>query len=103
MFLYSAWSKLPLPTRAKLAEQFGFAKTGPTHVANDQIVSDGYKLEDVERALNVDAIQKFTGVEDTDMQTLWDLMVNRIESPIVVDVAEKEAPRSSKGIKNKQK
>ena len=42
-------------------------------------MADGYKIEDVERALNIDAIQKFTGVEGTDMAMLFALLVAKIE------------------------
>lgn len=88
MFLYSKWRELPLTTRALLAAQFGFSKAGPTHVSDNRIVDDGYKIEDVERCLNLDAIEKYTGVEQTDMATLWDLMVAKIEGRVSEPVPE---------------
>lgn len=82
VFLYGLWLKLPLTTRAILAKEFGFSKVGPTHVFDNRIISDGYKLEDVEERLNIDAIQKYTGSDNTDMQVLWDLMVAKAENRV---------------------
>lgn len=79
MFLYAQWRGLSLVTRAVLAKEFGFSKVGPTHVVDNRIESDGYKLDDVERSLNIDAIQKYTGVESTDMQVLWNAMIDKAE------------------------
>ncbi len=70
---------LSLPTRAVLAKEFGITKVGPTHVVNNTIESDGYKIEDVERALNMDAIQAYLQSEETDMNILWDNMVAQAE------------------------
>jgi len=55
-------------------------------VRDNYVESDGYKIEDVERALNIDALQKYTGSESTDMQVLFDLMVAKAEGkyPILV-------------------
>ncbi len=81
MFLYTSWLKTSLATRHLIATEFGIAKTSPTHVADNRVVSDGYKIEDVEGALNVDALQGFTDSESTDMNELFTLMVQRIENP----------------------
>lgn len=81
MFLYSNWRKLPLPTRTLVAQVFNIPKVGSTHVSDNQVVSDGYNIEDVERALNVDAIQKYIGIEVTDLEVLWDLMVAKVMAP----------------------
>lgn len=79
MFLYSAWTKVPIGLRGALAKQFGIAKTMPTHVQDNRIVSDGYKIEDVEAALNVDAIQNYLGSDETDMAVLWDQLLASFE------------------------
>ncbi len=78
-FLYSHWVALPLPTRVAIAAKFGIAKTGSTHVVGDRIQDDGFKIQDVENALNIDKIQEFLGVENTDMNTLFTLLVAKIE------------------------
>ncbi len=65
--------------RAQIATAFGIAKVGPTHVVNNQIESDGYKIDDVERALNVDAIQTYVGSDSTDMTFLWEALLAKAE------------------------
>lgn len=75
MFLYSVWRSTALPTRIRIAQTFGIAKIGPTHVRDNYIESDGYKIEDVERSLNVDVLQKFTGLDSTDMAVLFAAVV----------------------------
>lgn len=79
MFLYSHWLQLSISTRHLIAHQFGIAKTQPTHVSGDRIVEDGYKIQDVEAALNIDAIQKFVGAESADMSILWNMLLSKIE------------------------
>ncbi len=79
MFLYSRWLQLPLPTRAAIASSFGIIKKGSTEVFENRVVSDGYVITEVEEALNIDAIQKYLGADDTDMVVLWDKMVCKVE------------------------
>jgi len=79
MFLYSKWRSIPLNTRHKIAAQFKIVKVGPTHVRDNYVESDGYKIEDVEHVLNVDAIQQFLGVDSTDLNILVDLLVSKVE------------------------
>lgn len=99
MFMYSHWRALPLSTRALIAARFGIAKTGPTHVVNNQIESDGYKVEAIEGALNIDAIQAFTDSKLTDVQALWDLMVAKIEGRTVeIPVVEMITPFPGGGV-----
>ena len=79
MFLYHQWLSLPISTRIKIANQFGIAKRGSTEVFDNQIKSDGYLVKEVEEALNIDAIQKYLGVSETNMTTLWTWLVDKIE------------------------
>lgn len=79
MFLYSRWLQLPLTTRHKLAAHFGIIKRGSTEVFDNQIKSDGYLVKEIEEALNIDAIQKYLGVAETDMLTLWMWLIEKIE------------------------
>ena len=80
MLFYSQWCRLPLYVRAEIARLLGIAKTGPTHVANDQIVSDGYKIEDVEAAItNIALMQSVTGTTYDDRDVLFDLVLARAE------------------------
>lgn len=79
MFLFSHWLSLNITTRHKIAAQFGIIKRGSTEVFNDTIKSDGYLVKEIEQALNIDALQKFIGTQETDMQKLWTWMVDKIE------------------------
>jgi len=79
MFLYSRWQSLPISTRIKIANQFNIVKRGSTEVFDNQIKSDGYLVKEVEEMLNIDAIQSYLGVTETDMMTLWIWLVDKIE------------------------
>lgn len=86
MFLYHHWTQLPLSTRNKIAQQFRIERKNSIEVFNDTIKSDGYLIKDIEEALNVDAIQIYLSTEETDMQLLWSLLVDKIEGRIVIEV-----------------
>ncbi len=96
VFLYSHWNRLPLATRQAIAAAFGIAKTQSTHVSDNRIVADGYKIEDVENALTVERIQEYVGTKEKDMTTLFDLMVAKAEgktaAPPVQVIAESATP-----------
>jgi hypothetical protein len=79
MFLYHLWLELPIQTRHKIAAQFNIPKKGATEVFDNQIKSDGYFIKDIEQLLNVDAIQKYTESNETDMMTLWLYLVAKAE------------------------
>lgn len=53
---YSKWLSLSLSTRVKIAQRLGIAKTGSTHVVNNIVESDGYKVYDVENAIAASGI-----------------------------------------------
>lgn len=79
LFLFSKWMATPISTRTKIAAQFGIQKKRSTHVANNEIVDDGYIIKEIEEALNIDALQKYLNTSETDMLTLWLWMVDKIE------------------------
>lgn len=79
LFLYSKWLGLPINTRIKIAGQFGIQKRGSTEVVDNQIKSDGYVVKEIEEALNIDAIQTYLEVTETDMMTLWLWLIDKIE------------------------
>ena len=79
MFLYSHWLSLSLSTRVKIAAQFNIIKRGSTEVVDNQIKADGYVIKEIEEALNIDALQKYIGTNETDMITLWMWLVEKIE------------------------
>lgn len=91
LFLYSSWLKLPIATRHKIAAEFNIQKRGGTEVANNEVVKDGYILGDIESALNIDALQKYTNsvvADNSDYALLWAYMVDKIEGrfPPVVEI-----------------
>ncbi len=121
MFLYSSWRNISLSTRIKIAGVFGIPKVGPTHVRDNYVESDGYKIEDVERALNVDALQKYLETDETDMATLMVWLVDKAEgryearlvqrividedAPLEIPVADKKPfcdQCDSKGVRHKK-
>lgn len=79
IFLYGNWTRLPLPTRVLIANRFGIAKVASTHVADNVIVADGYKIGDVENALNLDALKNFTGMVSDDFNEQWSKMLDIVE------------------------
>lgn len=105
MFLYSQWISLPLSTRAQIAHKFGIAKTSSTHVVGNEVVSDGYKIQDVERVLTSDAVKEYVGV-DTDpvvfMQILVDKLNGKYEEPKGVVPLENEPEKPKKVTKRKK-
>lgn len=76
---YSRWQQLPLHTRVLLSKQFGFTKIGPTHVSDNRIQSDGYKFEDVEKSMNIAAMQGYLSTDESDVHQLFDLCVDKVE------------------------
>lgn len=108
MFLYSHWLALDLSTRIKIASIFGIQKSGSTHVVDNQVKVDGFKVEDVEAALNVDALQKYLGSEETDMLVLWDKLKLKIygleePAPTVAPAMSILPPKEAKQFKKEHK
>jgi hypothetical protein len=89
MFLYHKWLELDLATRNKIASDFNIKKKNSTHVQDNVVVSDGYLIKDVEEALNIDALQKKLGTDETDMQILWEYLIygKPIEIPMETIIA----------------
>jgi hypothetical protein len=85
---YSLWMGTPFITRVKIAQQFGIAKLRATHVSDNVVVDDGYNAKDIESAMNVEAMQAFLESKDTDVDTLFALVVERIENPVITVVSE---------------
>ncbi len=83
MILYSQWLSLPITTRQKIAHEFGIKKTGPTHVNNNMVQSDGYELKDIESKLIVNNLQTYLLSDESDISKLWTMMVDKIEGRVV--------------------
>lgn len=81
VFLYSKWCALPLPTRHQVARILDIPKIGPTHVQDNIVVADGYRLEDVEKALLPDSLAIVLGVE-AEPEVLWTALIERATTPV---------------------
>lgn len=81
--LYGQWLRTGLSTRQAIAAQFGIAKVSATHVSNDVVVDDGYKVHDIETALHQAVLEDFLGAKGT-LEDLFTLLVDRIEGRNVV-------------------
>lgn len=68
----------------KIASEFGIVKKGSTEVFDNQIKSDGYVISEIESALNIDALQRWTGQHSSDMLVLWDAMISKIEGREII-------------------
>lgn len=82
MFLYSNWLKLSLTTRHKIAETFGVERKKSIHVADNQVVDDGYYIQEVEAALSLEKLQVYLQSDSQDYTYLFDQMVNKLEGKV---------------------
>ena len=79
MFLYSKWGALKLSVRYAIADAFGIEKKGPTEVFANTVKSDGFLIEDIEKALTKQALQKYLHTTKSDLAVLFDMMVNKVQ------------------------
>lgn len=91
MLLYSKWLELPLVKRAEIAQRFGIAKVRATHVANNQVVDDGYNIKDIENATTTEQLQIKLNTTESNHEALWEMMVTNEPAP-QVEVVEAPAP-----------
>lgn len=89
MFLYHKWLELPLQTRVRIANEFGIIKRTSTHVFDNVVQSDGYDIKEVEQALNLNALQQKLDTTETDLNILWEWLVN---GKPVIPVASEPVP-----------
>ena len=79
MLLYGSWLQLPINTRHALAHAFKINKKNPTHVVDNMVRDDGYPIGDVERALNMEAMQEYVGTASTSEELVWAAVVAKAE------------------------
>lgn len=96
MFLYSKWLRTPINTRHAIAKQFNIPKKGATEVSNNEVVKDGYFIEDIEKALNMAALQKYIGTGLTDFDVLWENLILRAEGKTMQVAVQVPAPEPPK-------
>lgn len=96
MIMYSQWVSLSLATRNKLANIFGIIKKGSTEVASNVIKSDGYLVEDIEKALTQKAMQDYLDVGNTDIADLFKMVVSKAEGKEVEGGVSRMTEKQSK-------
>jgi hypothetical protein len=90
MFSYTKWLSLPLVTRQKIATIFNIPKLRATHVANDQILDDGYDVRDIEKVMSLSSLQEYTGNNSNDILMLYELMLDKVEGKPIIEVPQVE-------------
>lgn len=76
MFPFQLWIDLPISTRIKIASMFGVKKHGSTHVAENRIVDDGYRVRELADALSLVSLQAHFNVSIMDYIVLWEALLN---------------------------
>lgn len=77
-----------METRRKLAQAFGIAKTGSTHISDNRVISDGYDIGAIERAITVPALQAYLNTTETDHDILWTILIDKTEGRSVQTTSE---------------
>lgn len=88
--LYSRWLAVPLETRNKIAQLFGIGRRGGVEVNSNEIKSDGYLIQDVEQALNVEALQNYLRTTETNLEVLWNNLLAVVEGRATLPEAKPE-------------
>lgn len=79
MLPYTKWLSLPLVTRQKIAEIFNIPKLRATHVADNQILDDGYNVADVEKSMSVESLQAYLQVPEKDLFVLFQMLLDKLD------------------------
>ena len=86
------WMTLPIETRVKLIEAFNIKKTGPTEVRDSEILSDGYRLEDL-LVINLENMNTFTNKISTSFPEALELTLSKLNKPVeIVSIKEEIKP-----------
>ncbi len=78
MFPYLLWLELPINIRHEIARRFGVPKKKSVHVANNQVVDDGYYLKDLSDGLTLKSLQEDLHSDIPDYATLWEALVSQV-------------------------
>ena len=88
--LPNLWMLLSYEERNHLAKVFNMEKTGVTEVKDNQVITDGYRYEDL-GAITRDKMIEYVGSEDT-FPRLWELTCAKVKfelTPITGQVGAK--------------
>lgn len=81
------WLQIPMEIRAKLREIFNIPRSKGNILEGNVIKSDGHTFEDL-AVITVEGMQRFTGSDNTDFMSLFNVTVNQIEDLIEPSVAQ---------------
>lgn len=72
------WMMLPKAERDLIAKKFDLKRTGMTEVINEDVVTDGYRMEDL-KEITLEKMTAFIGSEESFMRA-WELTVMKTRS-----------------------
>lgn len=82
------WMMVPQAERQHLAEVFGLNRTGNSEIRNNEVISDGYSVDDL-RAITAEKMSAYIGSEET-FPRAWELTCAKARSvlnPPVMEIA----------------
>jgi len=96
------WMSLPKDVKAHLVKAFGLSKSGVTEIRDQDLVSDGYTLDDL-RKISREKMCEYIGSDETFMRS-WEITVAKaraeLNPPIgeisagkIVDIKAPEQPK----------
>lgn len=97
----SLWLSLPADTRAKLKAAFNIAKSSFSHVSDNKVITDGHTYQDLS-VVNVESLQNFLGVKEKDFFNLFNLALQKLETPEVVEAPVQVVPEIKEEKKKKK-
>ena len=72
------WMDVPYELRQQLIKDFNLVRTGGTEVINNEIVTDGYRVTDLER-INKESMAEYVGADD-EFHRLWIVTIAKAKS-----------------------
>lgn len=84
----TVWLKLSQETRSKIAKEFQLNKSGHSEVVDNQVVSDGYSVFDLQ-GITLEKLKAFTNNTSDDFYFQFTKVVNwfepKLETSVVLD------------------
>lgn len=97
----SLWLSLPADTRAKLKTAFSISKSSFSHVSDNKVITDGHTYQDLS-VVNVESLQNFLGVKEKDFFNLFNLALQKLETPDEVEAPVQVVPEIKEEKKKKK-
>lgn len=80
------WLSLPRATRDHLIEVFGLERSGVTEIRDQDVVSDGYTIDDL-RKISLEKMTEYIGSEET-FSRAWEITLAKVHAELNPPVAE---------------